>query len=329
MENIQNDLVDDAQADETKNPNKNIFPGINTMNEIRDKIKSSAEKVNMLFVEMIKEKELELVELQEKYNRDEELGYTRMCNIGAALRDYLDPLRKDRQFCDKVIGHNYVALIHSLCGENCDWQEAANDISKTFYLEELPDYLAHALYKILCNYIIVENLLNAQPYLGIDITFPQYINSIFEEILSFCALLEEYNKKIRGNDVKIRLRDEIDWIFDNKTNPIEQNLRVYLEKNPEIKIKLVGDAEQNNEDKLSLVEQVTLTMDQYYEVLKMTFDFEKIISDIDKNYSIKLMEEMLFLFVTRNKEFDIDYASALIVCHFIMENKLCDYVIKQ
>ena len=297
-------LSEDEIGDDTK-----IFE------KLSEKMNLEKESFDELMGKAIEKTENYFEEFLEKNNNDE-FTFKKITNSIGILQVYLNKLKYDDKFMNDLLFCKFKMLLPKNPTTECDLKQELIDL---IFNGTTSGDLRSAIYILITYYLDTEILFKSQPYLKEDIYIYQYISAIYENVLFFTAIVEEYYKTV-GIDKLVRLCDNVDWAFDNPNNPIEIKLNFFLEKNPQITKNNKQLLDENNN-----IPSVNLLIEQYYELLKMTFNFEKIITEINKNYSIDMVRELLQL-VSEDTNFNKELVIMIIIVDFLANCINTDYL---
>ena len=192
-----------------------------------------------------------------------------------------------------------------------------DDVLKMLWPIDIPNELGFNVLHLAYYFLTFENLLQAQPYLDKEnTTLYQMTCGIHEMIHCYFLLLSEFYKST-NIEKEVMFPPIIGWCFDNPNNPIEKTINAYLIQHPEIpkKKEIFGDS-------------IDLSIDKFHELIKETYNFDKIISELKILYFIDQLEDTIAMLDTESKYSVTKHQIiSYIVMEFIINNSFADFLI--
>ena len=197
-----------------------------------------------------------------------------------------------------------------------DFETYCDDVLKMLWPVNIPDELCFNVLHLAYYFLTFENLLQAQPYLNKNnITLYQMTCGIYEIIHSYFLLLSEFYKSM-GIEKQVLFHPILGWCFDNPNNPVEKTINAYLVLHPEISKKT---------DMFGV--SVDLPIDKYHELVKKTYNYDKIIDELKILYFIDQIEETIKMLDTESKySVTKEQIISYIVMEFIINNSFTDFL---
>ena len=311
-----------------------------SMTEIENIIKEWAntnpsEKIELdqLLLKAIEEENVNLVKYLSKYNIESEIyddiknhivtspAIKNLLNNIDVVKYYRLPLSSYIVTIKKIVGSIHRQLFYKMSksSEIISDEAIADKLLQLCLGLNQPQEIVFVLLLFLYHYAVLENIVKTSPHNDVStLSVFQYFAAINEIALLFVSILNEYYST-NGLTKREQLIKDLVWVFDNTKNPIEKKIESYIQSNPDIK---KVDAEFQ-----VFGSEVHLTIAQYDQILKETYNYPKLIADIKEKYPLDEIKQILFHVENNDKlEVNNEFLMALIVCHFIMDNNLSDYL---
>lgn len=202
--------------------------------------------------------------------------------------------------------------------ENLTEEQIADSLLQYTANDNLPEEITGFVLMLLYKFSDFNNVKKLSNHNNDSMTIYQYICSLTEIIILYLSVLNHYNK-LMGIDKQYFTTDKIIWVFDNSNNPIEKQIEKYMLTHPEIK--------KINGARHFFGREAEIPADIYDKILNSTYDYDRIIQDMQAAYPEKLLQE-LFCHIENKQELTIDRAkfNALTTCHFFMDCNLDKYL---
>lgn len=307
MESIHNDILSQL----------NNNPNLEQIHEITKKYPDFNDMANLIVTHGIRTNQINLIKYAMKNGATEDIinsavktnpliaNHQQLLTAINVVTNYLYPVDEHVDMMNKHIGQNFQLMFDDTKLDKNTCEQYGKNLFDVYDESNYPDDLSNILLMLLYHYSIPNLLFESAPFLKKGITYLQYLCAIQDNILNYLILLQQLYYSVNINR-EIELPEILEWCFDNPDNPTEKTLIQFMNSQSEIQYETSEDGPI-----------ARFSIEQYCEILDMTYNFETMLKQINDTYSIDLIKAMIN---NTDKECNLEYIYALIVYDFMINN---------